>query len=76
MIDEGPQQADLDELGGHDESETLPCPVCGEEIFEDAERCPYCGQYVTPRLGGHSGWGKWLLFGLAILLISGVLATC
>ncbi|MCA9100245.1 MAG: zinc-ribbon domain-containing protein, partial [Planctomycetales bacterium] len=23
--------------------ETVACPSCGAEIYEDAERCPHCG---------------------------------
>ncbi|MCH8044406.1 MAG: zinc ribbon domain-containing protein [Planctomycetes bacterium] len=30
-----------------DDSETLPCPQCGQSIYEEADQCPYCGQYVT-----------------------------
>ena len=74
--DEGPQDIDLERLGGEDESETIPCPACGEEIYEDAQRCPFCGQYVVTRLHRPAGWGKWLLVGLAILLLSVYLATC
>jgi uncharacterized protein (DUF983 family) len=30
---------------GHDT--TIPCPACGEPMFEDSPRCPACGEYVT-----------------------------
>ncbi|MBM4022213.1 MAG: hypothetical protein FJ284_08225 [Planctomycetes bacterium] len=30
-----------------DEADTLPCPACGQPIFEDSPRCPTCGEYVT-----------------------------
>jgi len=26
---------------------TIPCPACGEPMFEDSPRCPACGEYVT-----------------------------
>lgn len=29
-----------------DESETVPCPDCGADVYEDAEQCPSCGQYI------------------------------
>jgi len=32
-----------------DASETLPCPECGEDVYEDAEQCPACGSYLTHR---------------------------
>lgn len=30
-----------------DDVDTLPCPACGESMFEDSPRCPACGEYVT-----------------------------
>jgi hypothetical protein len=30
-----------------DDDGTIPCPVCGEPMFEDSPRCPACGEYVT-----------------------------
>ena len=35
------------ELDEYDD-ETLPCPHCGEHIFDDADQCPYCRQYISP----------------------------
>ncbi len=32
--------------GGGEGDDTLPCPYCGVEIYEDAEVCPYCGSYI------------------------------
>ena len=29
-----------------DESETVPCPECDAEVYEDAEQCPICGSYI------------------------------
>lgn len=50
---------------GDDELDTIPCPSCGEQIYEDAERCPLCGDYVvadTSPLGGRPTW--WIVMGL------------
>ena len=30
-----------------DEADTLVCPACGSEVYEDAEQCPYCREYLT-----------------------------
>jgi hypothetical protein len=30
-----------------DASDTLPCPHCRREIYEEAERCPHRGHYVS-----------------------------
>ena len=36
--------ADGDDSG--DES-TLPCPYCGEEMYDDAPQCAACGSYIS-----------------------------
>ncbi len=55
---------DEDEMD--DESETVPCPHCGADVYEDAVECPVCGQYITPGSRdlwvGRSAW--WVLLGL------------
>lgn len=30
-----------------DEPPTVPCPYCRKEVAEDAERCPYCENYLS-----------------------------
>jgi len=48
-----------------DSSETIPCPQCGAEIYEDAEACPHCGDYMHH--GYRPGYGAaWWTFGGAI----------
>ncbi len=37
---------DFDEFGDSTVP-TLPCPHCGAEIYEDAERCPHCEEYLS-----------------------------
>ena len=29
-----------------DSSETVECPACGADVYEDSERCPVCGNYL------------------------------
>jgi len=41
---EDPQDCDFDEEG--EETPTVPCPSCGAEIPDFADRCPYCGDWV------------------------------
>lgn len=53
------------------DSDIVPCPHCGAEVYEDAPRCPDCGDFIV--LGGSAWSGRpawWVL--LAIL---GFLAT-
>jgi hypothetical protein len=37
------------EPGGRadDSAETVPCPYCHRPVYEEAERCPHCEQYLT-----------------------------
>ncbi|NNJ25238.1 zinc ribbon domain-containing protein [Alienimonas chondri] len=37
-----------DDAYGDDDAEELPCPSCGEPVYEETQRCPYCGDYITP----------------------------
>jgi predicted RNA-binding Zn-ribbon protein involved in translation (DUF1610 family) len=49
-------EEDLDDDG---ETAVLPCPACGAEVYEDAERCPRCGEYIVRRLRGWEGRPWW-----------------
>ncbi len=54
------------------ESYVVPCPNCGTEVYEDAEQCPSCGEYIVP--GGANpltGWSPWWV----LLGFLGVVAT-
>jgi len=49
-----------------DSSEVVPCPECGADVYEDAEQCPTCGQYIvhsTSPWRGKPWW--WVVLGLA-----------
>ncbi len=62
---DGPQLRDLEELDG-DETPTVACPHCGGEIYDDADRCVHCGQWVVRRLSPSkfTQRGLWWLLGL------------
>lgn len=66
---EYPDEDDYDD----DESDTIPCPNCGADVYEDAVQCPVCGQYVTSDStnlwAGRSAW--WIL--LALLGVGAVI---
>jgi hypothetical protein len=54
---------------GDDESDVMPCPSCGAEMYDDSERCPSCGDYVVHRKHvwhGRPWW--WVVLGLAGIL--------
>ena len=61
-----------------DASETRPCPSCRELIYEDAERCPACGDYVEvspAAAAGYLRYGPWWFVGLGLLGIVAVMLT-
>lgn len=42
-----------------DTTDTVPCPACGAEVYEDAVQCPVCGEYVTSDTRIWSGKPTW-----------------
>lgn len=58
---EYPDEPDDDEYDD-DSSETVPCPTCGSDVYEDADRCPVCGEYITARANPWQGRSlAWIL---------------
>ncbi len=53
------------------EDQFLPCPSCGAMVFEDAEKCPRCGDWITPFSGGDRLHWVWLV--AAVLAAAGML---
>ena len=61
--------SDLDNV----EETTLPCPACGEEIYDDAERCPQCGHYLTREDAPRSKPPVWIIVGAIVCIVIVVL---
>lgn len=79
--DEDDWDEDEDDFGPDDQFTTVDCQKCGCEMYDDAERCPLCGEYqIRDRLGlaweGRPWWWKTggLLGILAVLF--GMLIFC
>ncbi len=48
------------------------CPLCGSEVYDDANLCPSCDQYMTPKLVTRSEMKPmWYIF----LGMAGILAV-
>jgi len=30
-----------------DEAETVKCPSCNADVYEDADQCPVCGEFIV-----------------------------
>jgi ribosomal protein S27AE len=60
-----------------DVTATVRCPNCGTDVYEDAEQCPKCGEYVEFSTSAWDGKSlPWVMVGLAgivavILALSG-----
>jgi predicted RNA-binding Zn-ribbon protein involved in translation (DUF1610 family) len=52
-----------------DDDITAPCPTCGQMIYEDAERCPECGHYLSREDAPRTGRSWWIFGGVAICLL-------
>jgi hypothetical protein len=50
---------------GNPETDTIRCPECGTDVYDDAVQCPSCGHYLeadTNPWSGRSLW--WIVVGL------------
>lgn len=63
-----------DEFEDEDDVETRACPFCGLQVYEEAERCPACGEYVVFSDAAFSGWPWWSV-ALGVLGIVAVILT-
>ncbi len=76
MHDRDDDYGDFDEgLDDADEEEQIfACPECGGDVYDDAERCPGCGHWVTDadrfgRAGEGAAWVKWVAVVLIVVVI-------
>lgn len=63
--DDGPD-SDFDEED--DEAATVACPHCGVEVYEDAQRCPRCEQYISDEDAPAAPKPWWIIVGAAACL--------
>jgi hypothetical protein len=76
MIDEDPSPQDLERFG----RDTAYCPLCGAEIWDQAELCPSCGGHVGGETTGRpplEAWlrRRWLLLVVVAALVAFVIAV-
>ncbi len=41
------ERAEPEDEPDDDDIELVPCPYCGKSIYEESERCPECGNYIS-----------------------------
>jgi len=75
MHDEGPSEDDLKRFGG----DSGYCQNCGEEIWDDVEVCPKCGQHVAGQVSSREpieqGCRKQWIIMIVIAVLIGLLLT-
>ena len=76
---EFPLESDMDDPSDSDDfvddettTRTVPCPGCGRDVYEDAERCPSCGDFVS-RSSGSSHQPLWIIAGVVVCVVVVVL---
>ena len=53
------------DLWDEDDTDTVVCPACGADVYEDADQCPKCGEFLisdTRIWCGKPTW--WIVLGL------------
>lgn len=59
---------DDDDAEQDDEETTAPCPYCRRAIYDDAIRCPYCGNYLSDEDAPASAKPWWIYLGVLLVL--------
>lgn len=54
-----------------DETVTVECPKCGCDMYEDAEQCPLCGEWIIQKPTAFTGKPGWYI----LLALIGIIAT-
>ena len=57
-----------DDIDSDDDQPTVACPYCRREIHEDAQRCPYCEQYVSAEDSSPARKPWWIIIGAVVYL--------
>ena len=69
-LDEREYPGDDDDFDDSD-LETVACPKCGRQVYEEAEQCPHCGEYITHDTRVWSGKPWWWI----VLALAGIAAA-
>ncbi len=57
---------------GDEDDVYLSCPACGEDVHEDTQQCPYCGDWIIP-IDPRERSRKWIWTIAAMFVIVGLL---
>ena len=65
-----PEGPDPSEMDYSDEPDLEVCPNCRKMISEEADRCPYCGEYLTPSAAPMSKTAWFVVAVIVLTLLS------
>jgi hypothetical protein len=55
-----------------DDEDTIPCPHCGKQIYDESERCPYCETYISEEDDAQPTRKPWWIIICALLCLYAV----
>jgi hypothetical protein len=56
-----------DDNSDEDEEDTTDeCPYCHKPVYDDAEQCPHCGQYISKEDRPTNPKPWWIIAGVAV----------
>jgi predicted nucleic acid-binding Zn ribbon protein len=64
-----PDPSDMDQDGDSDIVDTLPCPYCGKPVYDGAEQCPRCGNYLSAEERPVQKKPLWIVIAAVVCLI-------
>jgi len=50
------------------DDDTIPCPHCKRQIYEDSDRCPHCGNYISGEDAAPARKPWWIIVGIILAL--------
>lgn len=59
---------DDEDNGEGDEDTTIPCPYCRRPVYEDSQRCPHCGNYISDEDAPAARKPWWIVVGVLLVL--------
>ncbi len=63
-------EADEYDVDDADDDVTVPCPYCGQEVYDDAEQCPNCGEYLSLEDSPRAAKPWWVVLGVTLCLVA------
>ncbi len=58
------------DLWDEESTDTIECPACGADVYEDADQCPVCGEFLIPDTrvwAGKPTW--WIALGMLGIIV-------